>query len=258
MNYRFAAGVAIVGCSRVIAVAMRNPGAGADDGDRTETVRAALRGGTARNVILFIGDGMGDSEITAARNYEVGPGGRLALDTLPLTGAYTTYSVEETNPEVPDFVTDSAASGTAWATGHKTSNDRISTSASDDRDLPTILELTQRRGYRTATATRATMKTDRRNLVNAIKIATYNAEWWLARRFFRHYQNPHDWLTIFRSIIQLPGVITIDAGEVCVTLHPPDRAQVRQALAATLQEINTLQTRMGGDGPILRFGLAPS
>jgi len=149
MNDRFAAGVATVGCLLLVAVAMRNRGVGADDGDRTEAVRAALRGGTARNVILFIGDGMGDSEITAARNYAVGPGGRLALDTLPLTGAYTTYSVDERNPELPDFVTDSAASGTAWATGHKTSNGRISTSPGDDRDLQTILELAQRRGYRT-------------------------------------------------------------------------------------------------------------
>jgi hypothetical protein len=43
---------------------------------------------------------MGDSEITLARNYAVGAGGRLALDTLALTGAYTTYSLQEGNPMV--------------------------------------------------------------------------------------------------------------------------------------------------------------
>jgi len=43
--------------------------------------------GTARTVILFIGDGMGDSEITLARKYPVGAAGRLTLDQLPLTGA---------------------------------------------------------------------------------------------------------------------------------------------------------------------------
>ncbi|HZT75323.1 MAG TPA: alkaline phosphatase [Vicinamibacterales bacterium] len=58
-----------------------------DDGDRTDRVRQSIVGGTARNVLLFIGDGMGDSEITLARNYEVGANGRLALDSLPLTGA---------------------------------------------------------------------------------------------------------------------------------------------------------------------------
>jgi alkaline phosphatase len=44
---------------------------------------------------------------------------------------------------------------TAWATGHKTSNGRISTSAGDDRDFPTILELAQQRGYRTGDVTTA-------------------------------------------------------------------------------------------------------
>ena len=83
----------------------------------------------AQNVILLIGDGMGDSEITLARNYALGASGRLDLDTLPVTGAYTTYSVQESDPALPDYVTDSAASGTAWATGTKTSNGRISTLA---------------------------------------------------------------------------------------------------------------------------------
>ena len=40
----------------------------------------------ARNVILFLGDGMGDSEITIARNYQVGANGRLWMDALPSTG----------------------------------------------------------------------------------------------------------------------------------------------------------------------------
>src|ERR1700730_11893782 len=141
--------------SILAAAAWLTTGTAADDADRSYTVRAPIKSGRARNVILFIGDGMGDSEITAARNYAVGPGGRLALDTLPLTGAYTTYSVQEKNPELPDFVPDSAATATAWATGRKTSNGRISTSAGDDRDLPTILELAQQRGFRTGDVTTA-------------------------------------------------------------------------------------------------------
>ena len=105
--------------------------------------------GRAKNVILFIGDGMGDSEITIARNYSVGAAGRLALDTLTFTGEYTTYSLQESNPKLPDYVTDSAASGTGWATGTKTSNGRISTTAGTDKDLKTILELAQERGFAT-------------------------------------------------------------------------------------------------------------
>jgi alkaline phosphatase len=128
---------------------------GAQPHDRTEEVRAAATGGIARHIVLFIGDGMGDSEITLARNYAVGAAGRLALDSLPLTGAYTTYSVQERQPERPDYVTDSAASGTAWATGSKTSNGRISTTAGTDQPLQTILELAQLRGFRTGDITTA-------------------------------------------------------------------------------------------------------
>jgi alkaline phosphatase len=119
--------------------------------DRTKSVQHAVIGGRAKNVILFLGDGMGDSEITIARNYHVGANGRLVLDTLPMTGAYTTYALQESNPNLPDYVTDSAASGTGWATGHKTSNGRISTVAGSTgvAPYPTILELAQAAGYKT-------------------------------------------------------------------------------------------------------------
>jgi alkaline phosphatase/streptomycin-6-phosphatase len=127
----------------------------ADDGDRSAAIRQAIVDGRGRNVILFIGDGMGDSEITAARNYAMGAAGRLAMDALPLTGAYTTYAVREMDPDVPNYVTDSAASGTAWATGHKTSNGRISTAARTGESLKTILEIARERGMRTGDVTTA-------------------------------------------------------------------------------------------------------
>jgi len=113
--------------------------------------------GRAKNVILFLGDGMGDSEITIARNYHVGAAGRLAMDSLPMTGAYTTYAVQERTPALPDYVTDSAASGTGWATGSKTSNGRISTVAGSTGVAPitTILELAQRAGLRTGNVSTA-------------------------------------------------------------------------------------------------------
>src|SRR5262245_45557822 len=72
--------------------------------DNTKAARQAVIGGKARNVILLIGDGMGDSEITIARNYSVGAAGRLAMDKLPMTGAYTTYSVVKDDPTLPDYV----------------------------------------------------------------------------------------------------------------------------------------------------------
>ncbi|PKV90326.1 alkaline phosphatase [Amycolatopsis echigonensis] len=128
--------------------------ASAGSGDRTQEVRQAIQGGHARNVILFIGDGMGQSEITSARNYERGAAGRLAMDEFPLTGDYTTYAVEKGNPAKPDYVTDSAASGTGWATGTKTYNGAISVDAYGN-PVPTLLELAKRSGLRTGDVTTA-------------------------------------------------------------------------------------------------------
>jgi hypothetical protein len=103
---------------------------------------------------------------------------------------------------------------------------------------------------------RATMRTERRNLVIAIKIATYNAERLLARRFFKHYKDPRDWLTIFRSILQLPGTITNKStDEIVVELRPPDQPKVRHALALTLAELNALGPRTFGDAQRLTFAL---
>src|SRR5215467_6755185 len=70
--------------------------------DRSKAVQKAIDSGRAKNVILFLGDGMGDSEITIARNYHVGAAGRLVMDSLPLTGEYTTYAVQKGTSNVPD------------------------------------------------------------------------------------------------------------------------------------------------------------
>jgi alkaline phosphatase len=126
--------------------------------DRSRDLRDAIDGGRARNVIMFLGDGMGDSEITVARNYQVGADGRLWMDTLPFTGEYTTYALQESNPSLIDYVTDSAASGTGWATGNKTSNGRISSVAGTGTTvtrLTTILELAQRAGLKTGNVSTA-------------------------------------------------------------------------------------------------------
>lgn len=120
-------------------------------GDQTQSVRQAIVGGKAKNVILLIGDGMGDSEITIARNYAYGAAGELpGIDALPLTGQYTTYSVykDGANKGKPDYVTDSAASGTGWSTGTKTYDGAISVDV-DGKPQPTILEIAKANGFRT-------------------------------------------------------------------------------------------------------------
>jgi alkaline phosphatase len=74
---------------------------------------AAVDDGRAKKVILIIGDGMGASEITLARNYAYGAGGRLTLDGLPFTGQVTTYSIREDDPAKPDYTSESASTATA-------------------------------------------------------------------------------------------------------------------------------------------------
>jgi len=58
--------VAVLGVTGAAVAGAANPSK-----DRTQDVRRALDGGRARNVIMLIGDGMGDSEITIARKARV-------------------------------------------------------------------------------------------------------------------------------------------------------------------------------------------
>ncbi|MCW1250161.1 alkaline phosphatase [Acaricomes phytoseiuli] len=127
-------------------------GAQRNDGDRTADLRASIQDRPAQNVILFIGDGMGDSEITSARNYQYGAAGKLpGIDGLPLTGQYTTYALNKES-KLPDYTTDSAASASAWATGTKTYNGGISV---DVNEAPqrTMLQIAKANGLKTGNVT---------------------------------------------------------------------------------------------------------
>ncbi|MEW5687867.1 MAG: alkaline phosphatase [Pseudomonadota bacterium] len=102
----------------------------------------------ARNVILLIGDGMGDSEITLARNYARGAAGMFeGLDALPMTGQYTHYSLDRQTGK-PVYVTDSAASATAWSSGVKTYNGALGVDIRA-KAQPTLLELSKAAGLAT-------------------------------------------------------------------------------------------------------------
>ena len=128
-----------------------NGGARRVEGDQSQAIRDAVDASGAKNVILLIGDGMGDSEITLARNYEKGAGGFFSgLDALPLTGQYTTYALRKDGK--PDYVTDSAASATGWSTGTKTYNGALGI---DIKGAPqkTILELAIAQGRATGDIT---------------------------------------------------------------------------------------------------------
>ena len=121
------------------------------DGDQSRVIGDAINDSGVRNVILLIGDGMGDSELTMARNYVHGAGGSFpGIDALPLTGQYTHYALNKDGS--PNYVTDSAASASAWATGTKTYNGALSI---DIHDQPqrTLLELAKANGLATGNVT---------------------------------------------------------------------------------------------------------
>jgi alkaline phosphatase len=110
-----------------------------------------------KNVILIIGDGMDDQQITIARNYLRGAGGRLAIDRLPIRSAVQVLTVDESNPEKPVYVADSANSATAMATGVVTSRGRIATAAQSNLALKSITEIAIENGVRTGAVTTASV-----------------------------------------------------------------------------------------------------
>ena len=124
-----------------------NGGARREGGDQTQAIRDAVSDSGAKNVIMLLGDGMGDSEITIARNYEKGAGGSFAgLDALPLTGQYTTYAL--TKDGKPNYVPDSASTATAWATGTKTYNGALGIDITG-AEQKSVFDLAREQGFAT-------------------------------------------------------------------------------------------------------------
>jgi len=90
------------------------------------------------NIILFIGDGMGNAHRLAARWATVGETGMLSMDDMATHGWAQTGSAN-------DPVTDSAAAATAMSTGVKTNNGVVGMDA-DFNIVFSILEEAKSRG----------------------------------------------------------------------------------------------------------------
>ena len=112
---------------------------------------------SAGSVILIIGDGMDDHQITIARNYLVGSRGKLLIDQLPLRSTSQVLTIDNDNPSKTIYVADSANSATSMATGVVTSIGRIGTSAGDDKDLVNIVELAHQQGLKTGIVSTASI-----------------------------------------------------------------------------------------------------
>ena len=98
----------------------------------------------AKNVILLIGDGMGAAHRELGRFYSVGVDAELAMNELPAAGLVHTTSSEP--------VTDSAAAGTAIATGVKTNNESVGVDE-DGREVRSVLDLAREAGKATGLVT---------------------------------------------------------------------------------------------------------
>ena len=159
MTARGLKALAVTTGALIIAISVRPAARAISIGEAGETSSRK-----ARNVIVFIGDGMGVSTVTATRVYSVGVDGQLVLDQFPYTALSRTYSADSITP-------DSAPTMTAMMTGVNTNQSVIgfgeSTEPSDfnnngDGPAPwTMLELAKREGMRvgvvsTATITHAT------------------------------------------------------------------------------------------------------
>lgn len=123
-----------------------------------EEARTAIASGKAKNVILFVGDGMGISTLTAARIFDGqqknvdGESNTLYMESLPYLALARTYSVNQQTP-------DSAPTMTAMVTGVKTKEGFLSVTGAikkndpdgcaDNRKLATIAEIAEAQGMST-------------------------------------------------------------------------------------------------------------
>lgn len=104
----------------------------------------------AKYVFYFIGDGMGVNQVNGTEMYLGELEGNiqakpLLFATFPVTGMATTYSLTNS-------ITDSAAGGTALATGSKTYNGALGVDI-DGNPLVSIAERAKKSGYRVGVTT---------------------------------------------------------------------------------------------------------
>lgn len=107
-----------------------------------------IGGEKPRFIFYFIGDGMGPVQVQsgefAMQSLKARP---LSFTSFPVKGEATTYSANEK-------ITDSAAAGTALATGEKTNNGCIAQSPKGDK-LESITTVAQQQGWQVGVMTTA-------------------------------------------------------------------------------------------------------
>lgn len=176
--------------------------------ERNLALRDADSSGIARNIILFIGDGMGISTVTAARilegqlRGESGEENELFFETFPNVALSKTYTV---NAQVPD----SAGTMSAMATGIKTDSGLISVnqnvvrgdcSTQPGNQVLTFLERAEMRGMSTGVVTTA-------RLTHATPAANYAHSmdrYFESDRDAANMANPGNCVDIARQLVEFP------------------------------------------------------
>ncbi len=145
----------------------------AETADQVDAASDALRSqgrGRAKNVILFIGDGMGISTISATRVLSVGVDGNLVMDQFPHTALSRTADADHITP-------DSASTMTSMMTGTNANSGVIGfgpetefgdfNKNGDSKPLSTLLERAKRHGLKAGVVSTA-------RVTHATPAATYS------------------------------------------------------------------------------------
>ncbi|MEN0013846.1 MAG: alkaline phosphatase [Solirubrobacteraceae bacterium] len=134
------------------------------DDDYSATLASKIDPSVPKNVILLIGDGMGDSEVTSGRYYGKGANGRLNMDKLPFRGSSVHYVLTPgPGPTyAPNYTGDSAPTAVAWSTGKKTIDGRLAQGPSTAANVPgsnagyeTYMEIAKAKGKSTGNVSTA-------------------------------------------------------------------------------------------------------
>ena len=111
----------------------------------------AQAAGEAKYIFLFIGDGMGEPQIHGADMYARASGrGPFAFPSLPVKGKINTSTAK-------GAVTDSAAAGTALASGYKTENSILNMDSSKTSRFQTVAMIARDRGMKVGIVTSSFM-----------------------------------------------------------------------------------------------------
>ncbi len=122
----------MVGCQQA-----EQKAAAKEETKATAVVEAMPEVKKAKYVLFFIGDGMGVPQRTATEEYA---GKKLVMNTFPAQGITTTYANDR-------FITGSAASATALATGQKTNINYIGVDP-NFKPVKTVAEMSREKGMK--------------------------------------------------------------------------------------------------------------